>query len=292
MHNQWNHQSVKANGLQLHFVREGEGTPLLMIHGWPGIWYDWSKQLPVLSQHFDCIALDMRGFGHSDKPELPPEMGYNDGSMAADILEVINELGLAKVGLIGHNFGCLWAQRFVRSHPERVSKLALFNPPYMGIGQRWREPQHGPQFWYQYFHNLEWSGAMVSATPESIRAYITYFLKDRPIKKAEAFTDEDMDVYVESYSLPGAIESGFKVFRSAFRGGNQIVLPEEKIIAHETLILWGEDDLCVPIRWSDRLGEYFSNYHFHRIAQCGHYPMRECPEKTNEYLIKFFAEDD
>jgi pimeloyl-ACP methyl ester carboxylesterase len=284
---QWNHLSVKANGVQLHLVRQGAGAPILMLHGWPGFWYDWARNIPSLEDTFDCIALDLRGFGYSEKPRLPPEFGYNDGAMAADILELLNELGLPKVGLIGHNLGALFAQRFVRSHPQRVGKLALLNPPYLGIGQRWREPQHGPNFWYQYFHNLDWSHKIVGATPETIEIYITSFLRDRPFLKT-AFSETDLKHYVEAYSEPGAIESGFKVFQAAFRGGNQIVLPEEKIITHETLVLWGEEDQCVPIRWADRLGEFFSNVNFIRVPQCGHYTMREYPELVNKHLRAFF----
>lgn len=287
----WTHQSVKANGVQLHFVREGSGMPIILVHGWPGFWYDWNRNIPALAEHFDVIAVDMRGFGYSEKPDLPPEVGYNDGAMAADLFEFINELGLPRVGLVGHNLGALWVQRFVRSHPDRVERLALIDPPYLGVGHRWREPQHGPNFWYQYFHNHDWSHKIVASSRESIETYIRFFLTDRPLQK-DAFSEEDVQEYVEAYSQPDAMKATFKVFQSPFRGGNQIVLPEEKIIAHETLILWGEDDSCVPIRWSDRLGEYFSDYHFHRIPNCGHYVMREYPELTNKHLVRFFKCED
>lgn len=287
MDNNWNHQSVKANGVQMHFVREGSGPPLLLLHGWPGFWYDWNRNIRPLSEHFDCIAVDMRGFGYSEKPDLQAEFGYNDGTLAADILELLNELGLAKVGLIGHNLGALWAQRFVRSHPERVSKLALLAPPYIGIGQRWREPQHGPEFWYQYFHNLDWSHEIIGTSRKTIEIYISHFLKTRPYR-SDAFTEEDVKQYIDAYEQEGAIEAGFKVFRAAFRGGNQIVLPQEKIITHKTLVLWGEEDKTVPIRWADRLGEYFSNMEFRSLRRCGHYSMRELPDQVNEYFISFF----
>ena len=283
----WNHQSVRANGVQLHFVREGNGEPLIFLHGWPGFWYDWSENLPVLGEHFDCIAPDMRGFGYSEKPSLPPEVGYNDGSMAADILEFLNELGLARASLVAHDFGALWAQRFARSHAERVARLVLFNPPYLGIGQRWREPQHGPHFWHQYFHALDWTHKLIEAGRENVELYVSYFLNAwcHPSFK---FRPEVLAEYIEACSQPGAIQHGFDVFRAAFRGGNQIVLPEEKIIALPTLILWGEDDPCVPIRWADRLGEFFANYSFLKIPRCGHYPMREKPELVHDHILRFF----
>jgi pimeloyl-ACP methyl ester carboxylesterase len=282
----WNHQSVKANGVQMHFVRHGEGTPLLMLHGWPGFWFDWNRNIPELAQHFDCIAPDMRGFGYSEKPDLAPEFGYNDGTFAADVLEFLNELGLTKVNLIAHDFGCLWAQRFVRSHPERVNKLIMFNPPYLGIGQRWREPQHGPNFWYQYFHNLDWSHELVASSRQSIELYISHFLSHWPHKKS-AFTDDEKREYYDAFSQPGAVKHGFDVYRSVFRGGNQIILPETRIITHPTLVLWGEEDVCVPIRWADRLGEFFANIEFVRVPGCGHFPFREDADFVHPHIISF-----
>lgn len=285
----WNHQSVKTDSVQLHFVREGEGHPLLMIHGWPGFWFDWSRNIPRLSKNFDCIALDMRGFGYSEKPDLPPESGYNDGAMATDLLGVINELGLAKVHVMAHDFGALWAQRFVRSHGERVAKLILFNPPYMGIGQRWREPPHAPNFWYQFFHNLDWSHELVGASRENTKIYLTHFLREWSVQKS-AFTEEDIEQYVEAYSQPGALKHGFDVYRAAFRGGNQIVRPEERIITHPTLILWGQDDVCVPIRWADRLGEFFSDRTFVSVPQTGHFVMREKPDFVHDQILSFLRD--
>lgn len=284
----WNHQSVEVNGVHLHFVREGSGPALLMLHGWPGFWFDWNRNLPVLAEKFDCIALDMRGFGYSDKPSEDPVSAYNDGAMAADILEFLKELGLARVTLVAHDFGALWAQRFARSHPERVDKLVLFNPPYLGIGQRWREPQHGPNFWHQYFHNLAWSHELIGSSRENIEIYITHFLKDWCGKK-DAFTDEELAEYVDAYAQPGAIEHGFDVYRAIFHGGNQIVLPNDKVIAKETLVIWGEEDPCVPIRWSDRLGEYFSNLTLVRAPGCGHYVMREDPNLVHDKIQKFLG---
>jgi hypothetical protein len=69
------HHYVAVNGVKLHYVRQGAGEPLLLIHGWPGFWYEWGKNIPALAEHFDVIAPDMRGYAYSDKPEQPPEVG-------------------------------------------------------------------------------------------------------------------------------------------------------------------------------------------------------------------------
>ena len=64
---EWGHQNLNANGARLHFVRNGEGAPIFLIHGWPDFWWSWHRNIPDLSEHFQVIAPDLRGFGESEK---------------------------------------------------------------------------------------------------------------------------------------------------------------------------------------------------------------------------------
>jgi pimeloyl-ACP methyl ester carboxylesterase len=68
---------VTVNGIKLHYVRQGAGEPLMLIHGWPGFWYEWHHNIGPLAEHFDVIVPDMRGFAYSDKPDVAPEAGYS-----------------------------------------------------------------------------------------------------------------------------------------------------------------------------------------------------------------------
>jgi pimeloyl-ACP methyl ester carboxylesterase len=67
----WNHGCAEANGIRIHHVRHGTGTPLVLLHGWPEFWYVYRKNVPVLAERFDIIAPDLRGFGDTEKPGLP-----------------------------------------------------------------------------------------------------------------------------------------------------------------------------------------------------------------------------
>ena len=62
------HETANVNGINIHYVQEGHGYPVLFLHGWPGFWYTWRKQIPVLSEKFQVIVPDLRGSGDSDKP--------------------------------------------------------------------------------------------------------------------------------------------------------------------------------------------------------------------------------
>jgi pimeloyl-ACP methyl ester carboxylesterase len=71
---EWDHQYLSANGIRIHYVRHGEGLPLMLLRGWPEFWLTWRKTIPQLAESFDEVAPDLRGFMDSDKPALsdPP----------------------------------------------------------------------------------------------------------------------------------------------------------------------------------------------------------------------------
>lgn len=95
------------NGVRLHFVRQGKGPPILLIHGWPGFWYEWHSNIPVLARQHTVIAPDLRGFAYSDKPDLPAEEGYTAEAAAGDLLGLLDRLGRADAGRPAQVFSCL-----------------------------------------------------------------------------------------------------------------------------------------------------------------------------------------
>jgi pimeloyl-ACP methyl ester carboxylesterase len=150
----WDHYFTVLSTIKLHYVRKGTGDPVILLHGWPGFWYDWRYVLPKLSLNFDVIAPDFRGFGESDKPQLLPHEGYAPEHLANDIMNLLKELDLGKVIIVAHDIGATIAQTIARQHVEMVKGMVLLNPPYPGIGNRRFDPSIQKEFWYQHFHNL------------------------------------------------------------------------------------------------------------------------------------------
>ena len=89
----WNHQHLEANGLGIHYVRHGEGFPLVLLHGWPEFWYTWHKNIPILAETFDVVAPDLRGFGDTDKPGLPDPPKELLGNLVEDLRGLADALG-------------------------------------------------------------------------------------------------------------------------------------------------------------------------------------------------------
>jgi len=279
------HANVTVNGINLHYVRQGSGTPLLLIHGWPGFWYEWHMNIGPLSEHFDVVAPDMRGYAYSGKPAVSAAEGYTDTYYAEDIRRLCDALGFDKVRIVTHDFGAVWVNKFARTYPERLEKLMLFDPPYPGIGGRWFEMPHIFNSWYQIFHQMPWAEDLVGATRESIRIYVSHFLSAWSHDK-DLWTKEEIDEYVEAFSQPGAIRGGFNCYRAALSGGAFSGGGDLKVNT-PTRVLWGDGDSILPFAWSDKIPEFFPNSSVKKIEGAGHFMMREKPDVVNAEIIAF-----
>lgn len=278
------HQFADINGLRYHYVREGGGPPLLLVHGWPGFYYEWHLNIGPLSRRFDVVAPDMRGYAYTDKPDLSPEQGYAPAVFAEDIRALLDHLGWRTANIVTHDFGAVWVQQFARTYRDRVNKLVMFDPPYPGIGMRWMEPGHIPQIWYQLFHQLPWAEDLVGASRKATELYLRHFLSHWSHDKS-LWTDDEIAEYVEAFSQPGALRGGFNCYRAAFRGG--MSFQGDPKIYCPTLILWGDNDAVLPFAWSDKLSDFFPSLDFRKVEQAGHFMMREKPELVNETVTEF-----
>jgi len=202
------HEYADINGLRYHYVRQGSGPPLLLVHGWPGFYYEWHLNIGPLSGRFDVVVPDMRGYAYTDKPDLKPEDGYRPADFADDIRALLDHLGWEKANIVSHDFGAAWVQQFARTYGDRLDKLVLFNPPYPGIGMRWMELGHVPQVWYQMFHQLPWAEDLVGSSRTATELYIRHFLSHWSHDK-NLWSDEEIAEYVEAFSQPGALRGGF-----------------------------------------------------------------------------------
>jgi pimeloyl-ACP methyl ester carboxylesterase len=120
---------VDTGDVRLHAVIGGDGPPLLLIHGWPGSWYYWRLVMPELAREFEVIAVDQRGIGLSDKPED----GYDTGTLANDLVGLMDALGHERFAVVGVDTGLLIGYALAADHPDRVVRLAVGEAPLPGI---------------------------------------------------------------------------------------------------------------------------------------------------------------
>jgi pimeloyl-ACP methyl ester carboxylesterase len=123
------HRNIATNGTHIHIAEQGEGTPVIMIHGFPGLWYSWRYQMPALAAAgYRAVAVDQRGYGRSDRP-VQPEL-YDMNYMMDDMLGVLDALGERQAIFVGHDFGAPLVWNLAVRHPDRVKAVVALACPY------------------------------------------------------------------------------------------------------------------------------------------------------------------
>ncbi len=123
------HGHADSDGVKIHYVSLGEGPLVVMIHGFPDFWYTWRDQMEALSNDFKVVALDLRGYNRSDKPEGVEQ--YRMPLLVADVAAVIRHATTAKTAIIvGHDWGGIVAWTFALTRPEMTERLVILNLPH------------------------------------------------------------------------------------------------------------------------------------------------------------------
>jgi pimeloyl-ACP methyl ester carboxylesterase len=280
------HLTVRANGAAFHVARIGQGQPLLLLHGWPEFWLSWEPVMARLADRFTLYAPDLRGFGNSDKPEGP----FGPDQQAADMLALMDALGLQQAGIVGHDVGGALMQPLARQAPERIAGLFFFDFVYPGIGPRMAEPERLNNIWYQSFHQMEMAPRLVGASRDSCGLYIGHFLKAWSHRK-DAF-DDVLEDFTDNFIKPGNLAGGFAHYRAAHAGRVRMMkgeAPPVTPIEVPTCVRWAEHDPLFPYAWTDRLCESFSNLDLAMFEGVGHFAHREDPDRAASEIAAFFT---
>ena len=285
----WNHEYLDANGIRVHYVRHGGGFPIILLHGWPEFWYVYRKNVPALSEGFDVVVPDLRGFGETEKPPLPDPASDLLGDLVEDLRGLADALGFGRFGIVSHDVGAQVAQGFARRYPDRLAGLFFFDCPYPGIGARWVEPDSVNEIWYQSFNQQPWAASLVGENRKTCETYFRHFL-DHWAHEPGLF-DDDLEAWVDNFMKPGNLQGGFDWYVATNESRLRLIhdgAPEMPKIEVPARVLWGESDPILKVRWADRLGDYFANYSFEVARGAGHYVHYEKPELANREISTFF----
>ncbi|GAA1878877.1 alpha/beta hydrolase [Pseudonocardia ailaonensis] len=198
------------DGPRLHHVREGDGPPLVLLHGFPQDCSQWRRMTPRLAERYTVVAVDLRGVGGSD---APPD-GYDMRTLAADVAGLLDALGLAPAHVVGHDIGGMVAYALARLHPVRT--VTIVEVPLPGL-----EPPDPPEItvplWHGEFH-------MVPGLPETLVAghqeeYFRYFFDTGTVDHA-TIGPEELARYAAAYADPASLHAAFEMYRAipAFAG--------------------------------------------------------------------------
>jgi pimeloyl-ACP methyl ester carboxylesterase len=189
------HGYADSNGVKIHYASLGSGPLVVMIHGFPDFWYTWRDQMEALSDKFQCVAIDQRGYNLSDKPKGVEN--YDVRLLVGDVAAVIKSLGQDKAVIVGHDWGGLVAWQFALNLPQMADRLIILNLPHpRGLT---RELAHNPeqQKNSQYARNFQQPDAASKLKPEQLATWV----KDPAAREKyiEAFKRSDIEAMLNYY---------------------------------------------------------------------------------------------
>jgi len=267
------------DGFRLRYDRGGSGVAAVLLHGWPGDRTEYRAVADLLPEN-DVVVPDLRGFGGSDRHAADPA-SYAADAQARSVIGLIEELGLDRPVVAGHDIGSRVAVAVARLRPDLVGAMVL-TPPLPGIGERILDPRAAPEFWYLSFNQLPLAVELLDGRPQAVRAFLRFFWTHWA-GPGYTLPDGHLDHLVSVYSAPGAATALLGWYRGSVGGLARVVAEQAPVpadrIAVPTTVLWPDFDPLFPPEWSDRLECYFADLDLRRLSGVGHFVPMEAPDE-------------
>ena len=278
----WRSGFLSTRGIRLHHVEVGNGERLvLLLHGFPEFHESWRHQIPALGERFRTVALDLPGYGESERPPG----GYGIENIVQTIAGAIEALGHQRAHIVGHDWGGALAWALAALRPDRVDRLAILNAPHPAAFPRAiLRPSQLRRSWYIFFFQIpylpEWllSRRRGSRIAGSIRAG---WRSPRPLPV------ETIDRFRDHFDRPERLRGPIGYYRAIRRIGPGLLKRLARPIETPTLVVWGERDPFLETRLTDEFDRYASPLEKKFLPQAGHWVQQEEPEAVNEALLQF-----
>jgi pimeloyl-ACP methyl ester carboxylesterase len=272
------------DGTSLHVASCGAGPPLIFLHGFPDCHHAFFPLMEQLSDRHLCIAFDQRGHGRSDTPQ--DASAYRMDRLMGDVLAVADQFGLAKFGLVGHDWGGLVGWCLAGRHSQRVDRLIIFNAPHPWSLQQAMVRDTGQQARSAYVRRFRDPGAaarLAAMTPD--QQWAIFFGND-----AETIRPAHRRALQESWARPGAWQAMLNWY-CADGPDPQATGPfaPPQRVGQPALLLWGEQDELFSPAALEGLEMIASRLKITRHPQGGHSLFRQFPVWSLTEVRDFLA---
>ncbi len=267
---------AEVNGVRLHYRIAGQGSPVVLLHGYAQTGHMGLPLVPSPAQRHTVIVPDLRGAGGSSKPES----GYDKKTLAVDIHELTHSLGFDRVRIVGHDIGLMVAYAFAAQFPEATERVVLMDAFLPGIGN-WKDVWLLRDLWHFHFYG-EVPLALVQGRE---RIYFEHFWNDFAADPKHSVPEADRQIYAAAYAQPGGMRAGFEYFRSFERDAQDFAQLARTRLAMPMLVLTGEKASGGFLIEQAKL--VASDVHGVVIKGSGHWLMDEAPAAVMPALIDF-----
>lgn len=289
---------MAVNGIELHVVEEGEGPLVVLCHGFPELAYSWRHQIPALAQAgYRVLAPDMRGFGRSS---VPAEVeAYDIVSLCGDMCGLLDAVGEQQAIFVGHDWGASLVWQLAWMHPERVSAVAGLSVPFIPRAPAPPIPimrSHlGEDFYIVWFQQPgvadEALSRDVRRTLTTSRQWTAQWAEEEgsSTRRAEWLTEEDLNVYVESFQRTG-FTGGLNWYRNIDRNWELSAPYVESKIEQPAMFLTGELDPVRKFMPAEAMNGWVTDLREQIVVpDAGHWVQQQAPETVNAALLEFLG---
>ena len=280
------HRYVDAGGLRMHAALAGpeDGDPVVLVHGWPQHWWIWRGVLaPLAGAGYRCICLDLRGHGWTD---APPD-GYEKEQLATDVLAALDELGVERFKLVGHDWGGFTSFLIALRHPERVEKLLALSIVHPWIR---REGGFGQQLKALAGASYQFVLATPPIGPTVVRRlpFIDTLIKVGSGGRVEASVREK---YSSRFKEPDRARGTSALYRTFLLRELQPILKgrySDRRLTVPTVLMFGDSDRVITERRLAGFEEHADDMRLEKVADAGHFLPDEQPALVAEQALALF----
>jgi pimeloyl-ACP methyl ester carboxylesterase len=269
-------RSVKTGAGSISTMEAGSGEPVILIHGLGATKASFLPTIAALAPGYRTIAVDLPGFGDSDKPLLG---SYDAGFFARSMIALLDALGLERAHVVGNSMGGRVAIELGLDFPDRIERLALLAPSLAWLRTR---------RWAPY---LRWVPTQLGLIQPAPRQLVEAIVRRMIPGADQEWTAAGIDEFLRSYLTP----SGRAAFYAAARN---IYLEEPhgpngfwtrlKSLSVPSLFVWGRRDVVVPAAFANHVRDAAPHAE-HLLLDCGHVPQLERPRQTHAAIKRFLA---
>jgi pimeloyl-ACP methyl ester carboxylesterase len=276
------HRIIRVRDVDLHLAEAGDGPPLLLLHGYPQHWYLWRRQIPDLAQDNHVLIPDLRGFGWSQAPRE----GYDKETLMWDVLALLDELGIEKVPVAGHDWGGWIGMLIGVLAPERLERVLIMSVSHLWFTLKLRTLA----VWWRVWH-----GMSLSPPRLGVRAATADTFTNRRVARwlgGDAWTQEEWDTFMDQFREP---ERAWAAHRLYYLNGTtdfpKVMRGRYRDPGLEApgLILLGNRDRAYLPWWDKEWQPYAPNSRLERVPGANHALVDDAPEvvlgKIREFLL-------
>ncbi|XP_059163271.1 epoxide hydrolase 4-like isoform X2 [Physella acuta] len=280
------HGYLYIEDVRIHYVSKGDSDKplMLLMHGFPESWYSWRHQLKEFSDNYRVVAVDLRGYGDSDKPSGISQ--YKMDKLVKDVKQIITALGYSSCVLVGHDWGGAIAWIFSGLYPEMVEKVIVLNCPHPHAFKKYLQTNWAQlkKSWYMFFF-------LIPILPDiyvrlfDMKFFDIIFRGTKGGVLTNATTQEDVDAYKYLFSKRGSLTGPMNYIRAAL-----LCRPESTTrgkVKTPVLLLWGCRDLAIEKGQAEKCKDYAEDLTIKYLHDASHWVQMDEPDTVNLYIREF-----